>query len=55
MGTGEGHLIQLAAVHRDDDSAGFLGFCGKALQTTVGITVGDEYFIDGTAGSQCFG
>ena len=55
MGAGEGHLIQLAPVNRHDDGTGFLCLGSKPLQSTVGITIGDEDLVDGASGPECLG
>ena len=55
MGTGEGHLVQLAAVNRNDDGAGFLGLSSQTLQAAVGVALCNEDLVDGTACLQRLG
>ena len=54
MGPGGGHLVQLPAVHGNHHGTGFLGFCGKPLQTPVGVTHGHKDLVDGPAYLQGF-
>ena len=54
MGVGKGHGIQLPAIHRNHNGTGFLCLRRKALQSPVGLTVGNKNLINGTPAFQRF-
>ena len=54
MGMGGGHLVQLPAVNRDNDSTGILGLGSQTLQGLVRIAGGDEDLVNGAACLQGF-
>ena len=55
MGTGEGHGIQLPAIHRNHHGSGLLGLGSQPLQAPVGISGGDEHLVNGAAAFQGLG